>query len=170
MTNKLIKITVLLFLTHFVWSQSKQIKLSEKQDSIYEANINREYLQGVYIPKDLEDCFNELIRLSPRESLDRMAAAPEELAAKKLHLGLGKWIAHNWSFYEGSRFSAYLKTLGISYPDDMIEFTIISFHRHLNDVDLQIKELAKVYIDKREAELSKRLESAETISKRIRKN
>lgn len=170
MIRKLIKISLLLFITQLIWSQSKQIKLLEKQDSIYEANIKKIYLSGVYIPKDLEESFRELIRLSPKESLEKMAAAPETLAAKKLHLGLGKWMAHNWSFYEGSRFSAYLKSLGISYPDDMIEFTIISFHRHLNNRDIEIEERAKIYIDKREKELAKRLESAETISKRKRKN
>ncbi len=168
MIIKLIKVSLIICFAHSLIGQSKQAKLQAKQDSIYDSNIKKAYLNGVYIPSDLADSFKELIRLSPASSLERMAAAPERLAAKKLHLGLGKWMAHNWSFYEGSRFSAYLKSLGVSYPDDMIEYTIISLHRHLNQVDLEIEKRAKSYADKRKKELNERLNSAETISRRKR--
>jgi len=166
MIIKQITICSILLVAYSAVGQSSQAKLLLKQDSIYEANIKKTHISGVYIPEDLSDSFRELIRLSPAASLDKMASAPEAMAAQKLHLGLGKWMAHNWSFYEGSRFSAYLRSLGVSYPDDMIEFTIISFHRHLNKVALELDQRAKSYSDKREKELADRLKTAKTISRR----
>lgn len=104
---------------------------------------------GVYIPKDLDDAFKELSDLSSPESLQKFKLSDEMTAAKKLHFGLGRWIIYNWNFYEGSRFSHYLKQKGLSHPDDMAKFVMICFHRHLNNKPLEEEELIKVLVDER---------------------
>lgn len=111
----------------------------------YEKNIKKERLFGVYIPKDMSDAFIELERLSDKGSIEKFMNADEDEVASKLHFGLGNWMIVNWRFYEGSRFSHYLKQLGISHPDDMAQFTIVSWHRHLNERDLEIKKRAERY-------------------------
>ncbi len=107
----------------------------------YEWRIQQRALNGVYIPQDLEDSFNELKRLAEDGSLDKFKAGTEEQVAERLHFGLGKWIIVNWGMYEGSRFSHYLKNLGLSHPDDMAQFVIIEFHRHLNQKPLDSEAL-----------------------------
>jgi len=123
----------------------------------------------MYIPANMKEAFRELVNLSSEESLDKMKEAPEEIAATKLHLGLGKWIAAKWNFYEGSRFTKYLNDLGVSYPDDMIQFTIVSFHRFLNKKDLKLEERGAIYQKKTEDAFKERMKNARTISKRKRK-
>jgi hypothetical protein len=126
-------------------SDPEKQRLINEADSIYKSNIKKSRLHGVYIPKDLDDAFLELDRLSPPEAINKMKAIPEEIVAKKLHFGLGRWIAHNWNFDEGSRFSHYLKGLGIIKTDDMINFMLVSYHRYLNKKPQEIETRVKTY-------------------------
>ena len=66
----------------------------------------------------------------------------EAEANKRLHFSLGRWIWHNWSFYEGSRLSVYLNKVGVNHPEDMAQVILITYHRYLNKKPLQVKELA----------------------------
>jgi hypothetical protein len=136
------------------WSQDKQ-QLMKEADSIYQSNIKKSRLNGVYIPKDLEDAFLELDRISPPESLEKIKSVSEETIAKKLHFGLGKWMAYNWNFDEGSRFSHYLKGLGLFHTDDMIDFMLVSYHRYLVKKEQDIPTRIKKYKEKREKEKMK---------------
>lgn len=136
------------------WSQDKQ-QLMKEADSIYQSNIKKSRLNGVYIPKDLEDAFLELDRISPPESLEKIKSVSEETIARKLHFGLGKWMAYNWNFDEGSRFSHYLKGLGLFHTDDMIDFMLVSYHRYLLKKEQDIPTRIKKYKEKREKEKMK---------------
>lgn len=133
-------------------------QLIKEADSIYQSNIKKSRLNGVYIPKDLEEAFGELNRMSPPESLEKIKSVSEETIAKKLHFGLGKWMSHNWNFEEGSRFSHYLKGLGLFHTDDMIDFMLISYHRHLLKKEQDIPSRIKVYQEKREKEKVKQMQ------------
>jgi hypothetical protein len=118
-----------------------------ESDSIYKSNIKKSKLYGIYIPKDIDDAFLELDRLSPKESIEKIKVIDEITMAKKLHFGLGKWISHNWNLIEGSRYSHYLRGLGLTNADDMIDFTLISYHRYLNkrpqEIEIRVKEYRK---------------------------
>jgi len=141
----------------------------QEAESQYEQNILKRYINDFYIPKDMEDCFEELKRLSSPGSIQKFKNGEEQLVAQKLHFGLGKWISVNWNFYEGSRFSHYLKSMGVSHPDDMVQFTIVSFHRHINGKPLQLEQRAETYYKiRKEAHLAK-LNSGKTIETKKRK-
>jgi len=107
-------------------------KLKQERDSIYQSNIKKSRLYGVYIPVDLQDAIGELKRLSDEESLRKYKNAPEDFVVKKLFFGVGRWMSYNWNFEEGSRMSLYLYNLGLRNPDDMVEFMLRAFHRELN--------------------------------------
>jgi hypothetical protein len=126
-------------------------KASVEMDSIYKSNIKKSKLYNVYIPKDLDDAFAELDRLSPKESLERLKKIDEVTMARKLHFGLGKWISHNWNLVEGSRFSHYLRGLGLVYVDEMVDFMLVSYYRHLTQKPQDIAERVKTYEKKRNA-------------------
>ncbi len=116
-------------------AQSEQLldSIEAAYQKNYKKRISKKYLDGKYIPNDLVDACKELSRLADPQAIEKMKAAEEDVVVKKLHFGLGKWISHNWAFYEGSRYAHYLRTQGLTYPDDMIDITIRMWHRQLND-------------------------------------
>ncbi len=129
---------------------------SEQDREYYEEYNNRiiqSRIDGVYIPKDLDDAFSELIRLSEKEAIDKFTAAPEEIIATKLKGGLGRWMLINWGFHEGSRLSHHIRTLGIQHPEDMAQFLLVSFHRYLNKKPLDVEGQAAIYQQYRQEEL-----------------
>ena len=142
----------------------------EEADQAYQQRIRKEYLKGVYIPQDLGDAFVTLNGLIDEESKKKFRSVSEEEAAIKLHFSLGRWIIHNWGFYEGSRLSHYLRTtVGLSYPDDMARFIIIAYHRNLNRRSLDVKPLADGFIQMRDSIRQKELEQGTVIEEWTRK-
>ena len=131
-------------------------------DSVYQENISREYINNVYIPEDLDDAFREIKSLSSPSSLEKFSAEDESVT-RKLHFGIGGWIMHNWNFYDGSRFSHHLKSYGIHNPDDMVQFFLIAFHRHLNEKPLALDTLAAGIIEQRQQILEEQQKDGEVI-------
>lgn len=129
----------------------------------YKRNIQKDYLHGVYIPKDLADAFVQLNKLIDTDSKTKFKNAQEDIVADKLFFSLGRWIIHNWNFYGGSRFSHYIKNLGIHHPEDMARFVIIAYHRNLNRNSLNIKELIQSFRKKQEQEKQKLFENGEIL-------
>lgn len=105
----------------------------------YNWRIMQRKLNNIYIPIDIHDAMIELKEISSESAMNSFRLAPEEEIGRRLFFGLGKWITTNWQFYEGSRFSHYLRHLGLTHPDDMAIFVIETFHRYLNDRDLEIE-------------------------------
>ncbi|MEO7175590.1 MAG: DUF6794 domain-containing protein [Saprospiraceae bacterium] len=124
----------------------------------YEERIAKSRILGVYIPKDENDAMKELDRLIDESSKAKLKAHTEQEAMKKLHFSFGLWMITNWSFYEGSRLSAYMRQNGVSYPDDMAEILIACYHRHLNGTSLRFSELCAQYKASRDKEFQKNIE------------
>lgn len=122
----------------------------EEYEERYQRRITQSHLNGVYIPKDLADAFNRLNQLISPESMKKFKGMSEKDATHKLHFSLGRWLIYNWGFYEGSRLSHYLKGLGLSHPDDMARFIIITYHRQLNRQSLEVKPLLEQLIEQRQ--------------------
>lgn len=131
------------------YSQSKEESI-RLQDSTYQSNIKKTRINGVYIPKDLNDAFLELNTLSDQEGKTKFRLGEEDIVAKKLHFGLGRWMAVNWNFEDGSRMSHYLTSLGLRYTDDMIDFMLRMYHRYLNNKPLDAEKTAKSYQETRD--------------------
>ncbi len=113
--------------------------MTEKE---YQKRITQTTINGVYIPADLAECFEELNKKISREAREKFKAMDEAEASNKLHYSLGRWIWHNWSLYEGSRLSVYLNKVGVNHPEDMSHLIMITYHRYLNKKPLEVKELA----------------------------
>jgi len=133
-----------------------QIDFEKEYEKMYQQNISKEYINDIYIPKDFKDAFEELERLASEEALSKFKMGSEDIISRKLHFGIGRWISVNWNFEGGSRFSHVMKEMGVSFPDDMIEMTIVSFHRHLNGNPLMLKEQAESFFVKRKTENEER--------------
>ncbi len=172
MLRKLCLLLVMLTFSVLAFTQKEFTPPSTEEaiEAEFQKRIKKEYLNRVYIPKDLADCFIQLNKLIDDDSKKKFKIAPEEVVSRKLHFSLGRWMMVNWSFYQGSRLSAYLKDLGIHEPDDMARFIIISYHRNLNRKELKIKEQITFYQEYREKERLEKQAGGEVIheEKRIR--
>lgn len=155
-------IAILFLLVFMVTTTSQAQNGLEEYQKEYAENIQKSRIDGVYIPKDLDDAFKELELLSSKESIEKFKNASEDIVAHKLHFGLGRWIDYNWNFEKGSRFEYYLKGLGLKERDHMMQFTIVSWHRHLNNKPLEIEEQVKMYDDIIEKKRLKRKEYEES--------
>ncbi|MFQ5445551.1 MAG: DUF6794 domain-containing protein [Saprospiraceae bacterium] len=123
----------------------------------FQWRIQQERLNGVYIPRDLNDALLTLNRLIDKPSKKKFLSISEEEAAHKLFFSLGRWMTHNWSFYDGSRLSVYLQKMGIYDPGDMSRFLIILLHRSLNKQPLEVKSLAERFEKQEELRKKERL-------------
>jgi len=115
-------------------------------DPKYKVNptADRESPTGVYIPKDLEDCFQELKSMLHPSLIQEMKSGSERDMVK-YHLGLGMWVRNNWGLWKGSRLKDYFNGLGIFHPDDMSGIILDSFWRHLNNSPINLQEQIKYY-------------------------
>ncbi len=138
----------------------------EKQ---YEERIKKDKLNGVYIPKNLDDAILQLNKIISAESQSVIKAIPEDSVCMLLHQRLGQWIILNWGFYGGSRLSHYLRSAGVTFPDDMADFLILAYHRSLNGKPVNIKELVIGFKEKRKKEFEAEKKKGKVISEETRK-
>ncbi len=150
------------------WAQ-KPPETEAEFEKGYQQRIQLEYIDGVYIPKDLSDALIQLNKLAEPESKEKFKNASEDEAVNKLHFSLGRWIALNWGFYEGSRLSHSLKGMGVHHPEDMARLLIRSFHRSLNKNPIAMKEQLAAIAEKQERELKERIERGTILYEEKRK-
>ena len=162
----------LLMLPDFSIAQIGPPNNKKEYEKMYQRRIRKKVLNRVYIPKDMAEAFNELNKKIDDSSKQKFKTVPEEMAARRLHFSLGRWLITNWSFYEGSRFSNYINRLGLFHPDDMAHFVIIAYHRNLKKASLDIKNLvgdiqaAREKYEAAKKEKSKKVIIEETTRKR----
>ncbi len=138
-------------------------------DARYARNIKKSRINGVYIPKNLDEAMMEIQALSSKEALKKFQYGNEDLVCKRLHFGLGRWMIYNWNLYEGSRFSHYLKEQGLSHPDDQAQLVIVSLHRQLNKKEVDVEGQIEGFINARAAERNGQLKVLKEET-RIRQN
>lgn len=137
-------------------------------EKMYQERIKKDKLDGVYIPKNLDDALLQLDKLSSPESRVKYKSIPEDSLCAIMHNRLGEWIILNWGFYGGSRLSHYLKSAGVTYPDDMADFLLLAYSRKLNDKPINIKELATGFRQKRKEAFEKQRQSGTVIKEEKR--
>ncbi len=104
-------------------------------------------LRGVYIPKDLDDCFKQLNVLIIDFDKNIIKVVKEEELISNYHFGLGMWLRNNWQLWGGSRLSYYFNDMGIYHPDDISGIILTSYHRQLKGEDIKLEEQIKHYQD-----------------------
>jgi len=122
---------------------AKQERLIEKKEEQVQRlfRIQQDTLGGIYIPKDLEDCFRELDKiLTENNRREFKNSDPIEC-----HFGLGKNLRNRWGLWSGSRLQNYFENLGISHPDDMSGIILDSYHAYLNDKPINLDKQLKKY-------------------------
>lgn len=153
----------LIFTVNALFSQERAKGFVAK-DSMYNENIKKSRLYGVYIPRDIDDALGKLMELTTEEARKPFNKVDEETIAKKLYFGLGRWMEYNWNFEEGSRFSHYLRNKGLVYTEDMTRCMLILFHRHVLGKPLESGVLIKKIAEERQKKIEEERKKKEIIS------
>lgn len=158
----------ILFSTSDIFAQKnnndpKPVSTEDEFEKKYQKRIKKERLHGVYIPKDIADAFVQLNILVDKSSQTKFKSMSETDAVKKLHFSFGRWLTHNWGLYGGSRYSHYLKGLGIFHPEEMASFTILMYHRYLNKKKLDVKTYMEEFKAKKEAAKKEKLKNGKVL-------
>ena len=135
----------------------------------YQERIRKEVLNGIYIPKNLEEAMTELDKRTSPEAREKFKALPEDSVCTIMHNRLWQWIRLNWGFYGGSRLSNYLRSAGVTFPDDMADFIILAYHRRQNGRPIELKALATAFHERRKKEYQEEMKKGKVISEEIRK-
>lgn len=165
---------LLLFPSQNVFSQTPQeekgpASTEAEFERQYQDNIRKEVLNGVYIPKNLEDAMLELDKRVSTEARLKFKELPEDSVCLFMHNRLGQWMILNWGFYGGSRLSHYLRSAGVTFPDDMADFLILAYHRRQNAKPIGIKELAIDFRERRKKEYQEERKKGKVIHEETRK-
>ena len=109
----------------FLRKSDKRVAMKEKKIENQKAReehkrrLVADTINGVYIPRDLEDCFHTLDSILSVKSIRTIKAFDSRDDMVELHFGLGMWLRNNWGLWGGSRLQVYLLDHGIKHPDDM---------------------------------------------------
>jgi hypothetical protein len=118
------------------------------QSADKKAKFSADSLNGVYIPKNLEDCFKQIDSFWPDSTKMKIKAWSEQEFAGRAHMGFGMWMRNNWQLWGGSRLSKYFNELGVFHPDDMSGIILDSYHRYLTGKEINLQKqvnLSKAY-------------------------
>lgn len=110
------------------------------------AQTNCERYSDDHIPNDLNDAINYLNCVWSDTSKIDFKNKPENDAVAELHFGTGRSIRNNWGLWnQKSTLYSFFKSKGIFHPDDMSAIILTSFHRTLNDREIQLDQQIAEY-------------------------
>src|SRR5262249_52365988 len=87
-----------------------------------------EKINGVYIPKNLAECFAELDRILSEIDKKEMKQLPKREDMIRYHLTLGMWMRNNWGLHGGSRLLKYFYDRRLRDPEDMSTIVLFFYY------------------------------------------
>lgn len=104
-------------------------------------------LNGEYIPKDLEECINQLDYFWNDSLRNEIRKIDEFEFVTSGHMSIGMSIRNNWQLWGGSRLSLFFNENGIDHPDEMAEIILKYYHRHLMGIKVTNEMMIKDHDD-----------------------
>lgn len=101
------------------------------------------------IPLNLNECFERLNEImESAEDAEWFKNTSEEEAVTNSHFGLGGWIRNNWKLWQKNEvLHQYFKNLGLWHADDMSSVILTSYHRFVNNKEINLNEQIKHYME-----------------------
>jgi hypothetical protein len=120
-------------------------EIERKMNEEDKVKYTTDSIHGVYIPKDLQDCFRLIDSFWNDSTKLKVKNWTEDEFSARVHLGFGMSIRNSWQLWGGSRLSKYFNNLGIYHPDDMSGIIFHSYHRYLTGGEIKLDEQIKYY-------------------------
>ena len=92
----------------------------------------KESIDGVYIPKDIKDCFVTLDSMLNTSDIDSIKVIPNREELIIYHVGIGTWLRNNWGLWGGSRLQKYFIVRNVKHPDSMSTLILEFYYDWLN--------------------------------------
>lgn len=119
---------------HEVDSLLKLLAVEESDRNIF---LN-DSINGIYIPYNLEDCFNQIDIFWTDSVKSEVKNMTEEEFGANAHFGIGMWIRNNWGLWSGSRLRLYFNHKGVYHPDDISSIILTSYYRRLTNKEIDL--------------------------------
>ncbi|MDZ4149354.1 MAG: DUF6794 domain-containing protein [Flavobacteriaceae bacterium] len=105
----------------------------EEENQEYLKRLELDSINGVYIPKDIKDCFITLDSMLSKSDIDSIKSLSDREETIKYHLGFGMWLRNNWGLWGGSRLQKYFLDRDIKHPDSMSALILKYYYDWLHD-------------------------------------
>ncbi len=109
--------------------------------SIQRYNKTADSIDGIYIPKDIDDALNHIHIFFNEKSLEEFKNQSEDNATGIAHLGAGMGMRNCWRLWTNSRLKEHFKSLGVRDGDRISGILLDLYHRKLNNKPLKLNEL-----------------------------
>ena len=120
------KTTFIIVALLFCVSSSAQEKVLYQRDYRYLA----ERIDGIYIPKDIDEAIDSLDMII---SIEDKRYITDSLSLNDFrvtcHHSLGMWIRNNWGLWGGSRLQRYFLDRKVIHPDDMSDIILKAYYK-----------------------------------------
>lgn len=103
--------------------------------TISEIKATSAKIDGVYIPRDVDDAINVLDTLLTSGQKDTLRSLSYSDYTSGLHHGLGRALRNDWGLWDGSRLCSYFTSSGMYHPDDMSSYILLAFYHHLHGTE-----------------------------------
>ncbi len=131
--------TIYLFLISFVFFCPGVLADQTKEDI-----SKAEYVDGIYIPRNLEEAWSEMEKKLTIEDRHQLKSISENDMIK-FHFSSGMGIRNDWGLWRGSRLAKYFNNIGILHPDDMSGIILRTFWCHINNKPIRLDERIAYY-------------------------
>lgn len=113
----------------------------EANEEIYMVRLNRDYLNGLYIPANIEECMQQLDNMMDHNSKENFKIQEESKAVASAYIfNPGIWVRNNWGLWGGSRLQKYFSDQGVNEPEAMSWIILTCYYHHQNGKPVDIEK------------------------------
>ncbi len=112
-------LSVLIFMLILFIAYGQKADSGSKQQTEKHSLEQQDSLKGVYIPKDIKDCFITLDSILSEEDKETIKKLTNKNETIQYHHGFGTWLRNNWGLWGGSRLQKYFLDRKVNHPDSM---------------------------------------------------
>jgi len=105
----------------------------QKDYAYYISKTDKDSLNGIYVPKDLQDCFIQLDKTLSEKDKTEIKNLKSRDETIEYHHGLGMWLRNNWGLWGGSRLQKYFLEKKVNHPDNMSSLILEFYYDWLNN-------------------------------------
>lgn len=98
-----------------------------------------------YKPENLEEAVQQLIKILPDTTQQKVILMTEDEFVSKSHFGLGMWIRNNWINWGKRKLSKYFESIGIFHYDDKSGIILTCYYRQLHNQEWEVEEQVRFY-------------------------
>jgi hypothetical protein len=106
-----------------------------REEEVYQKKLRADTINGIYIPRNIEDCFKQLDKLLSNADIQQIKNLKDKSETIKYHHNFGLWIRNNWGMWSGSRFQLYMLDRIKTEPDGMSSIILEFYWEWLNGIN-----------------------------------